>query len=189
MTAGAAAGRLPAETRIGHTHLKVADLERSLAFYRDALGFTVTYRDEQLAMLAADGYHHHIGLNTWESLGGSRPSKQTTGLHHHAIVLPDRRSLAATVKRVIDAGSPLTGAQDHGVTEAYYFDDPDGNGVELYFDRPRDRWPVHEDGTIRFYSIQLGLDDLLVELEPAGASDPVRPAALVQSKKVEGPWL
>jgi catechol 2,3-dioxygenase len=166
----AAPYQLPPASRIGHTHLRVADLQRSLAFYRDVLGFSVTYETETIAMLAAGGYHHHVGMNTWDSLGGARPPLGTTGLHHHAIVLPDRRSLAVAVKRVIASGRRLTDAQDHGVSEAYYLDDPDGNGVELYIDRPADRWPVRPDGSLGLYSVQLDVADLLVELEPSGGA-------------------
>jgi catechol 2,3-dioxygenase len=162
--------QLPPASRIGHTHLRVADLKRSLAFYRDVLGFSVTYETETIAMLAAGGYHHHVGMNTWDSLGGARPPLGTTGLHHHAIVLPDRRSLAVAVKRVIDSGHQLTDAQDHGVSEAYYLDDPDGNGVELYIDRPSARWPFQPDGSLGLYSVQLEVADLMVELEPSGGA-------------------
>ena len=127
---------------IGHVHLKVADLPRALAFWHDVLGFDVMHRyGEEAAFLSAGGYHHHIGLNTWESKGGSPPPSGTTGLFHVAIRFPDRPALATTVKRVLDAGIRLDGASDHGVSEAIYLHDPDGNGVELYCDRPRDQWP------------------------------------------------
>src|SRR5215813_5643705 len=130
------------EVRIGHVHLKVADLERAIAFYRDVLGFELTQRyGSQAAFLSAGGYHHHIGLNTWESLGGSPPPRGTTGLYHVAIRYPDRQTLAQAVKGVVDAGVPLSGASDHGVSEAIYLHDPDQNGIELYRDRPREQWP------------------------------------------------
>jgi catechol 2,3-dioxygenase len=127
---------------IGHVHLKVADLERALAFWEGVLGFEVQHRyGDQAVFLSAGGYHHHIGLNTWESKGGSPPPPGTTGLYHVAIRYPDRRTLAAAVRGVLDAGVPLEGASDHGVSEAIYLRDPDGNGVELYRDRPREDWP------------------------------------------------
>lgn len=127
---------------IGHVHLKVSDLERAVAFYRDVLGFEVQHRyGDQAAFLSAGGYHHHIGLNTWESKGGSPPPRGTTGLFHVAIRYPDRKTLAQAVKAVVDAGVPLSGASDHGVSEAIYFHDPDQNGIELYRDRPREQWP------------------------------------------------
>lgn len=123
-------------------HLKVSDLERAVAFYRDVLGFEVQHRyGDQAAFLSAGGYHHHIGLNTWESKGGSPPPRGTTGLFHVAIRYPDRKTLAQAVKAVVDAGVPLSGASDHGVSEAIYFHDPDQNGIELYRDRPREQWP------------------------------------------------
>ena len=123
-------------------HLKVSDLERAVAFYRDVLGFEVQHRyGDQAAFLSAGGYHHHIGLNTWESKGGSPPPRGTTGLFHVAIRYPDRKTLAQAVKAVVDAGVPLSGASDHGVSEAIYFHDPDQNGIEIYRDRPRDQWP------------------------------------------------
>ncbi len=143
---------------IGHVHLKVADISRALAFWHDVLGFDVTYRlDDQAAFLSAGGYHHHIGLNTWESKGGSPPPPGTTGLYHVAIRYPDRATLAGAVKRVLDAGIRLDGASDHGVSEAIYLHDPDGNGVELYCDRPRDQWP---EG---MYTAPLDLRSLLAE--------------------------
>ena len=127
---------------IGHVHLKVADIERALPFYRDVLGFDVTTRlGDSAVFLSAGGYHHYIGLNTWESRGGSPPPPGTTGLYHVAIRYPDRRTLAGAVRRVLDVGLPLDGASDHGVSEAIYLRDPDGNGVELYRDRPREEWP------------------------------------------------
>jgi catechol 2,3-dioxygenase len=129
---------------IGHVHLKVADLERALHFYRDVLGFQVTQRHgQEAAFLSAGGYHHHIGLNTWESQGGSPPPPGTTGLYHLAILYPTRTELADALGRVLRAGIPLEGASDHGVSEAIYLRDPDGNGVELYWDRPQEQWPIH----------------------------------------------
>lgn len=143
-------------TRIGHVHLKVADLDRALAFYEGVLGFDVTQRyGAHAVFLSAGGYHHHIGLNTWQSRGGHPPAPGTTGLFHHAIVLPTRKALAETVKRVLDADWPLDGAADHGVSEAVYLADPDGNGVELYWDRPEAEWPRNADG-----SLEMGTDHL-----------------------------
>src|SRR6202030_3790775 len=133
--------------RIGHVHLKVADLERALAFYRDVLGFEVTQRyGSQAAFLSAGGYHHHIALNTWESAGGSPPPPGATGLYHLAIVYPTRAALADALRRLIAAGIPLEGASDHGVSESLYLRDPDDNGVELYCDRPKEAWPHAPDG-------------------------------------------
>jgi catechol 2,3-dioxygenase len=133
-------------TDIGHVHLKVSDLDRAIAFYRDVLGFELQQRmGDEAAFLSAGGYHHHIGLNTWESKGGSPPPPGSTGLYHFAIRYPDRRALANALKRVLDAGIPI-GASDHGVSEAIYFQDPDGNGIEIYRDRPREEWPRGRDG-------------------------------------------
>jgi catechol 2,3-dioxygenase len=146
---------------IGHVHLKVADLERSLGFYRDLLGFEVKATYPGAAFIAAGDYHHHIGLNTWESAGGSPPPPGTTGLYHTAIRYPTRARLAETLKRLIDADYPLTGASDHGVSEALYLNDPDHNGVELYWDRPKEEWPRKEDGTIGMFTAPLDLEDLL----------------------------
>ena len=146
------------DTRIGHVHLTVADLDRSLRFYREVLGFEVTTRyGSNAVFLSAGGYHHHIGLNTWESKGGSPPPRGTTGLYHVAIRYPDRQALAQAVKGVVDAGVPVSGASDHGVSEAIYLHDPDQNGIELYRDRPRDQWP--ED----MYTAPLDLQALLAE--------------------------
>lgn len=156
---------VPAQTRIGHIHLKVSDLERALSFYCDLIGFEVTTMyGKEAAFLSAGGYHHHIGLNTWQSKGGSPASKRSTGLFHTAILYPTRRDLAVAVQRVIDAGCPISGASDHGVSEAIYLDDPDGNGVELYRDRPREDWDYNEDGSIHMVTEPLDLDDLLAEL-------------------------
>jgi catechol 2,3-dioxygenase len=133
---------IPDGADIGHVHLKVADLDRALAFYHGVLGFAITQRfGAQAAFVSAGGYHHHLGLNTWESLGGSPPPPGSTGLYHTAIRYPTRRDLSRAVRRVLEAGVPLSGASDHGVSEAIYLDDPDGNGVELYWDRPREAWP------------------------------------------------
>jgi len=152
----------PSGTRIGHVHLKVADLDRSIAFYRDVLGLEViqTY-GAQAAFLSAGGYHHHIGLNTWESLGGPRPARNAVGLYHTAFLYPDRPALARAVKSVLDAGVTLDGAADHGVSEAVYLSDPDGNGVELYHDRPRETWPRDADGQLKMISERLDLEALL----------------------------
>ena len=163
------------ETRIGHVHLKVADLERAIRFYRDALGFELTQRyGNQAAFLSAGGYHHHIGLNTWESRGGAPPPPGSSGLYHLAILSPNRRELARALKRLLDHGIPLGGASDHGVSEAIYLQDPDGNGIELYRDRDRAEWPRDPDGTLSMTLAPLDLDGLLAELtaapEPAPAS-------------------
>lgn len=150
---------------IGHVHLKVSDLERSLAFYRDMLGFRVQTEWDSAAFLAAGDYHHHIGLNTWQTAGGSPPPRGATGLFHTAIRYPERRLLADALRRLLDAGWPLSGASDHGVSEALYLDDPDRNGVELYWDRPREQWPREDDGAIAMFSAPLDLEDLLRELD------------------------
>jgi catechol 2,3-dioxygenase len=148
--------------RIGHVHLKVADLERSLAFYRDVLGFELTQQfGSQAAFLSAGGYHHHLGLNTWESRGGSAPPPGSTGLYHVAIVYPTRALLADALRRLQKAGVPIEGASDHGVSEALYLRDPDGNGVELYWDRPRAQWPRASDGSIEMFTHSLDLAALL----------------------------
>ena len=157
--------KIPEQTRIGHVHLKVADLDRALQFYRDLLGFElVTMYGDQAAFISAGGYHHHIGLNTWHSKDAPRASRDGVGLYHTAIVYPTRKDLAAIVKRLRAANYPLTGASDHGVSEAIYLDDPDGNGVELYWDRPRDQWPLKADGSIDMYTRPLDLQGLLKEL-------------------------
>jgi catechol 2,3-dioxygenase len=156
--------QLDPRVRIGHVHLKVADLDRALRFYRDILGFTLTQRfGAQAAFLAAGSYHHHLGLNTWESLDGAWPPAGTTGLYHHAILYPDRASLADALRRVLDAGIPLEGASDHGVSEALYLRDPDGNGVELYRDRPEAEWPRLPDGSLAMTTGRLDLQALLKE--------------------------
>ncbi len=153
---------IPAQTRIGHVHLKVSSIEKALAFYCDLLGFelTNTYGD-QAAFISAGGYHHHIGLNTWHSKGGAPAPKNSTGLFHTAILYPTRRDLAVALKRLRDAEYPLTGAADHGVSEALYLDDPDGNGVELYWDRPKDDWPQKADGSLDMYTRHLDVEALL----------------------------
>ena len=154
----------PAQTSIGHVHLRVSDLDRSIAFYQEVLGFTLTQRyGEQAAFLGAGGYHHHIGLNTWESLGGGPPVAGSTGLYHAAILYPDRRSLGQAVRRALDAGVTLTGQADHGVSEAVYFNDPDGNGIEIYRDRPEPEWPRDAQGRIQMFNRPLDLDALLAE--------------------------
>jgi catechol 2,3-dioxygenase len=151
-------------TDIGHVHLKVSDLGRAIAFYRDVLGFELQQRmGDEAAFLSAGGYHHHVGLNTWESKGGSSPPPGTTGLYHFAIRYPDRLALANALKRVLDAGIPI-GASDHGVSEAIYFQDPDGNGIEIYRDRPREEWPRAQDGDgVAMMSAPLDLRGLLAE--------------------------
>jgi catechol 2,3-dioxygenase len=152
--------------RIGHVHLKVADLERALGFYRDVLGLEVTERmGRQAAFLSAGGYHHHIALNTWESAGGSPPAPGTTGLYHVAILYPTRKLLADALQRVLRAGIELQGAADHGVSEAIYLRDPDNNGVELYWDRPREEWPRKADGGLAMFTHPLDLDGLLKLVE------------------------
>jgi catechol 2,3-dioxygenase len=150
--------------RIGHVHLKVADLERSLNFYCGVLGFQLMQRfGSQAAFISAGGYHHHIGLNTWGSLGGSPPPAGTTGLYHLAILYPDRPTLGDALRRLIDAGIPLDGASDHGVSEALYLRDPDENGVELYRDRAQDQWPRDAKGNIAMFTHPLDLQALLAE--------------------------
>ena len=157
-------------THIGHVHLKVADLERALTFYRDVLGFEVTQRyGAQAAFLSAGGYHHHIGLNTWESQRGAPPAPGTTGLYHLAILYPTRAELADALHRLIDARIELEGASDHGASEALYLRDPDGNGVELYWDRPKDQWPHDANGNLAMVTRPLDLQALRAEAEPRRA--------------------
>ena len=147
---------VPSGTRIGHVHLKVSDLDKALAFYQGLLGFEITQRyGTQAVFISAGGYHHHIGLNTWYSKNAPPAPQRACGLFHTAILYPTRRDLAVVLKRLLDAGNPLTGTADHGVSEAVYLDDPDGNGVELYFDRPREEWPVDAEG-----NLQMGTDPL-----------------------------
>jgi catechol 2,3-dioxygenase len=163
------------ETRIGHVHLKVADLDRAIAFYRGVLGFELTQRyGEQAAFLSAGGYHHHIGLNTWESLGGPPPPAGATGLYHLAILYPTRAALADALRRVLEAGIPLDGASDHGVSEALYLRDPDGNGVELYWDRPPETWPRTADGHLAMFTRRVDLESLLGEAQVEPQSPRVR---------------
>ena len=152
------------QARIGHVHLTVSDLDRALRFYRDALGFevTTTYGADAV-FLSAGGYHHHIGLNTWAGRGAARPAPRTTGLYHFAILYPDRKSLASAVRRVLEHAVPLEGAADHGVSEAIYLRDPDGNGVELYRDRPETEWPRTPDGALVMHRAPLDLEKLLAE--------------------------
>ncbi len=157
--------QIPSHTRIGHVHLKVADLQRSLDFYCGLLGFELTMMyGDQAAFISAGGYHHHIGLNTWFSKDGTPPSERNTGLFHTAIVYPERKDLAVILQRLQENDYPLTGAADHGVSEALYLDDPDKNGVELYWDRPRENWPLKEDGSIDMYTRRLDIADLLAQL-------------------------
>jgi len=159
-----AAGPIDPAARIGHVHLKVSDLDRAVAFYRDALGFELTGRlGPGAAFLSAGGYHHHIGLNVWESRGGSAPPRGTTGLYHFAILYPSRAALAAAFRRLRSAGVALEGAADHGVSEALYLRDPDGNGIELYRDRPREEWPRDSSGGYAMVSEPLDLEALLRE--------------------------
>jgi catechol 2,3-dioxygenase len=156
---------IPAQTRIGHVHLKVSNINRSLVFYCDLLGFqlTTTYGDDA-AFISAGGYHHHIGLNTWYSKNAAPAPVHSTGLFHTAIVYPTRKDLAIAYKRLLDAEYPLSGAADHGVSEALYLADPDQNGVELYWDKPKDQWPHKQDGSLDMYTQALDLEDLLKEL-------------------------
>ncbi len=156
---------IDAGARIGHVHLKVADLQRALDFYCGVLGFTLTTTYPGAAFISAGGYHHHLGLNTWESKGGSPPPRGTTGLFHTAILYPTRKALADALGRLIAAKIPLDGASDHGVSEALYLRDPDENGVELYWDRPEAQWPKNADGSLHMFTRRLDLDDLMRELE------------------------
>ena len=156
------------QVRIGHVHLKVADLERSLAFYRGVLGFELMQRmGADAAFVSAGGYHHHLGLNTWDSRGGSPPPPETTGLFHVGIVYPTRSALADALRRLMKAGVPLDGASDHGVSEALYLHDPDKNGIELYWDKPRESWPRTADGALAMFTRPLDLEALLREVEPS----------------------
>ena len=157
---------IPVQTRIGHVHLKVADLERSLGFYRDLLGFGVTTMyGNQAAFVSAGGYHHHIGLNTWHSKGLPPALTNSVGLYHTAILYPTRKDLAVIYHRLLESNYPLTGASNHGVSEALYLNDPDGNGVELYWDKPKELWPHKIDGSLNMYTRALDLDDLLKEMD------------------------
>jgi len=157
---------IPPQTRIGHVHLKVAILERALHFYCDVLGFElITTYGSDAAFISAGGYHHHIGLNTWYSKNAPPAPLRSAGLFHTAILYPTRKDLAVAYKRLMDAGYPLTGVADHGVSEALYLNDPDQNGVELYWDKPGDQWPHKPDGSIEMYTQALDIDDLLKEIE------------------------
>jgi len=165
--ADAAAAPINPGVRIGHVHLKVADLDRALAFYCGVLGFELMQRiGSQAAFISAGGYHHHIGLNTWESRGGTPPAPGTTGLYHLAVLYPIRAALADALRRLIEADIPLDGASDHGVSEALYLSDPDRNGVELYWDRPQDAWPRTADGKLAMFTHRLDLVALLKAAEP-----------------------
>jgi len=159
---------IAAEARIGHVHLTVSDLDRSLAFYHGLLGFDVTQRyGDSAVFLSAGGYHHHIALNTWAGKGAPPPARGTTGLYHLAIVYPSRQDLANAVRALLDAGYPLDGASDHGVSEAIYLRDPDGNGVELYVDRLAEEWPRNGEGGLDMFTRRLDLERLLLEAEPS----------------------
>jgi catechol 2,3-dioxygenase len=168
MTSPKAAKPIHPDVRIGHVHLKVSDLDLALRFYCGVLGFELIQRiDSSAAFISAGGYHHHIGLNTWESLGGPQPAPGTTGLYHVAILYPTRAELADALRRLVAAKVPLDGASDHGVSEALYLRDPDGNGIELYWDRPRGEWPKDAKGALSMYTRRLDIDDLLAQAKPA----------------------
>jgi catechol 2,3-dioxygenase len=174
MTTGEQPRPINPGVRIGHVHLKVADLGRALGFYCGVLGFQITQRyGTQAAFVSAGGYHHHIGLNTWESRGGPPPPPGTTGLYHTAVLYPTRRALADALWRVLEAGIPLDGASDHGVSEALYLRDPDDNGVELYWDRPQADWPRTATGELAMFTRRLDLDGLLKEIEPEASGPKV----------------
>ncbi len=158
--------KIPGQTRIGHIHLKVSNIEKALDFYCGLLGFELmTMYGTDAAFISAGGYHHHIGLNTWHSKNGPPADQKSCGLFHTAILYPTRKDLAIVFQRLQEAGYPLIGASDHGVSEAIYLDDPDENGVELYWDRPRNKWPKKSDGSLEMYTRPLNLNDLLNELE------------------------
>lgn len=157
---------VPANTRIGHIHLKVSDIDKALAFYQGLLGFEIMQRYGSSAVfISAGGYHHHIGLNTWHSKDAPAAPVKSTGLYHTAIVYPERKDLAAILKRLSDAGYPLSGAADHGVSEAIYLNDPDGNGVELYWDKPKEQWPFDANGNVQMVTDPLNVESLLSELD------------------------
>lgn len=157
---------LDPQTTIGHVHLKVSNLERAVQFYTQIMGFEETVRyGESAAFLSVGGYHHHLGLNTWESAGAPPPPQRATGLYHFAILLPTRKELARTFKRLLDHNVQIDGASDHGVSEAIYLHDPDHNGIEIYWDRPRDQWPQDENGNLTMYTRRLDLGGLLRELD------------------------
>jgi catechol 2,3-dioxygenase len=156
---------IPSQTKIGHVHLKVANLERALSFYVDLLGFAITQRyGDSAVFISAGGYHHHIGLNTWFSKNGAAPPTSSTGLFHTAIIYPTKKDLATITKRLLDANYPLTGTADHGVSLAIYLNDPDGNGVELYWDRPKEDWPIDAAGNLTMFTKTLDLETLLSEI-------------------------
>src|SRR5687767_2033899 len=156
--------KIPANTRIGHVHLKVSDLDKALAFYHELLGFEIIQRyGGQAVFISAGGYHHHIGLNTWYSKNAPPAPQRSAGLFHTAILYPTRKDLAIALKRLLEVRYPLTGASDHGVSEAIYLDDPDGNGVELYWDKPREKWPLDANGNLQMVTEPLDLDGLLLE--------------------------
>lgn len=158
--------KAPEHTCVGHIHLKVSDLDRALAFYRDLLGFQLMQRyGENAVFLSAGGYHHHIGLNTWHSKGATKADPRGVGLYHTAFLYPTRKDLAQILKRLIDHNYPISGASDHGVSEAIYLNDPDGNGVELYWDKPREQWPIADDGSLKMHTDYLNLNNLMKELE------------------------
>jgi catechol 2,3-dioxygenase len=157
---------IPAATRIGHVHLKVSDIPRALKFYQDLLGFEIMqWYGKEAVFISAGGYHHYIGLNTWYSKNGPPAPRNAAGLFHTAILYPTRKDLAVILKRLMDADYPLTGASDHGVSEALYLNDPDGNGVELYWDKPREKWPLDSRGNLTMVTETLDLNDLLAELD------------------------
>jgi catechol 2,3-dioxygenase len=157
---------IPPQTRIGHVHLKVSDLDRALSFYKGILGFELIQKfGDSAAFISAGGYHHHIGLNTWFSRNAPTPPRHSTGLYHTAVVYPTRRDLAVVLQRLIDAKYPLTGTADHGVSEALYLDDPDGNGVELYWDKPKEIWPYDPAGNLQMVTEHLDIEDLLEEIK------------------------
>lgn len=158
--------KIPSQTRIGHVHLKVSDIQKSLDFYQGLLGFEImTEYGPDAVFISAGGYHHHIGLNTWYSKNAGPADPRSVGLYHTAILYPTRKDLAEILQRLMDAKYPLSGASDHGVSEALYLNDPDGNGVELYWDRPRDQWPKKADGSVEMYTRRLDLEGLLGELK------------------------
>ena len=158
--------KIPAQTKIGHVHLKVTDIERALKFYRDLLGFEITqYYGNSAVFLSAGGYHHHIGLNTWHSKDAQPAPIRAAGLYHVAILFAERKELAFAVKKLMDENYPLTGASDHGVSEAIYLNDPDNNGVELYWDRPKEEWPVDDKGNLQMMTAALDLNDLFATLK------------------------
>ena len=157
--------KIPEQTRIGHVHLKVSDIKKSMEFYCGLLGFEITTMyGEEAAFISAGGYHHHIGLNTWYSKNGGAAPLHTAGLFHTAILYPTRKELAIIYKRIVDADYPFTGFADHGVSEALYLNDPDNNGVELYWDKPKEQWPFHKDGSLEMYTKPLDITSLLNEL-------------------------